>query len=60
MIMPPLVAAVDWVLLHTGAYVALWLWALMLTLALLFMTAYPILIAPLFNKFTPLPPGDLR
>ncbi|CAN6273328.1 unnamed protein product [Urochloa humidicola] len=32
----------------------------MFVLALLTMTIYPIVIAPLFNKFTPLPEGALR
>jgi len=39
-----------------------WLWASLFVIAvqLVMMVAYPILIAPLFNKFTPLQDGDLK
>ncbi|KAK4352871.1 hypothetical protein RND71_028389 [Anisodus tanguticus] len=43
-----------------GPYLAIYLWGFMLVLSLVMMTLYPILIAPLFNKFTPLPEGELR
>jgi hypothetical protein len=36
-----------------GLYVAIYLWGFMFVLAILMMTIYPIVIAPLFNKFTP-------
>lgn len=36
-----------------GPYLAIYLWAFMFVLSLVMMTVYPILIAPLFNKFTP-------
>ncbi|KAJ3694726.1 hypothetical protein LUZ60_000103 [Juncus effusus] len=32
----------------------------MFVLSIVMMTIYPVLIAPLFNKFTPLPEGELR
>lgn len=32
---------------------AIYLWAFMFGLSLVMLTIYPILIAPLFNKFTP-------
>lgn len=35
-----------------GAYLAIYLWAFMFVLSLVMMTLYPVLIAPLFNKFT--------
>ena len=38
-----------------GAYLALYLWGFMLALSLFFMTIYPTVIAPLFNKFETLP-----
>ncbi|XAR54027.1 Ste24 endopeptidase [Bertholletia excelsa] len=41
-------------------YLAIYLWGFMLVLSLVMMTLYPILIAPLFNKFTPLTEGELR
>ena len=38
-----------------GAWVALYLWGFMLALSIFFMTIYPTVIAPLFNKFESLP-----
>lgn len=57
---PPLTAAVVLILLHTGPYVAFYLWLFAFTLSLVMMTVYPVLIAPLFNKYEPLPDGSLR
>lgn len=41
---------------------AWWVWgfALLLSFQLLMLVLYPKLILPLFNKLTPLPPGELR
>ena len=47
---------VEW----TGALWWLWAWACMLVFQLLMVVLAPILILPLFNKFTPLPEGVLR
>jgi STE24 endopeptidase len=38
----------------------LWAWAALLVFQLAFLVLYPRLILPLFNKLTPLPPGELR
>ncbi|KAL0412049.1 UNVERIFIED_CONTAM: CAAX prenyl protease 1 [Sesamum latifolium] len=57
---PPIVAAIIVIVQKGGPYLAIYLWAFMLIVSLVMMTIYPILIAPLFNKFTPLPEGDLR
>ncbi|KAL2536442.1 CAAX prenyl protease 1-like protein [Forsythia ovata] len=57
---PPIVAAIIVIVQKGGPYLAIYLWAFMLVLSLVMMTLYPILIAPLFNKFTPLPDGELR
>lgn len=57
---PPLTAVVVLILLHTGPYVALYLWLFAFILSLVMMTVYPVLIAPLFNKYDPLPDGSLR
>ena len=59
-LMPPIVAAVTYILQHSSPYIGLYLWAFVLGLSLLMMTIYPVLIAPLFNKFTPLETGALR
>ncbi|KAA8520674.1 hypothetical protein F0562_015054 [Nyssa sinensis] len=57
---PPIVGAIIVIVQKGGPYLAIYLWAFMLVLSLVMMTVYPILIAPLFNKFTPLPDGELR
>ncbi|KAK4487812.1 hypothetical protein RD792_005492, partial [Penstemon davidsonii] len=57
---PPIVAAIIVIVQKGGPYLAIYLWAFMLVLSLVMMTIYPVLIAPLFNKFTPLAEGDLR
>ena len=44
----------------TGALWWLWAWGAMMTFQLLLLVLAPILIMPLFNKFTPLPEGTLR
>ncbi|XP_034204659.1 CAAX prenyl protease 1 homolog isoform X2 [Prunus dulcis] len=57
---PPIVSAIIVIVQKGGAYLAIYLWAFMFVLSLVMMTLYPVLIAPLFNKFTPLPEGELR
>ncbi|XP_042388917.1 CAAX prenyl protease 1 homolog [Zingiber officinale] len=57
---PPIVAAIIVIVQKGGPYLAIYLWVFILVLCLAMMTVYPILIAPLFNKFTPLPAGELR
>lgn len=47
---------VDW----TGSRWWLWAWACVIGFQLLMLVLAPILILPLFNKFTPLPQGSLR
>ena len=57
---PPIVAAMIVIVQKGGPYLAIYLCVFMLILSLVMMSLYPILIAPLFNKFTPLPEGGLR
>ncbi|XP_024044452.1 CAAX prenyl protease 1 homolog isoform X2 [Citrus clementina] len=57
---PPIVSAIIIIVQKGGPYLAIYLWAFMFVLSLVMMTLYPVLIAPLFNKFTPLPEGELR
>ncbi|KAL0923564.1 hypothetical protein M5K25_007626 [Dendrobium thyrsiflorum] len=57
---PPIVAALIVIVQKGGPYLAIYLWAFMFVLSIVMMTIYPVLIAPLFNKFTPLPEGELR
>jgi STE24 endopeptidase len=47
---------VDW----TGRGWWLWAWGALLAFQTLMMVLAPVLILPLFNKFTPLPEGSLR
>ena len=47
---------VDW----TGNSWWLWAWGALLAFQLVIALLAPVLILPLFNKFTPLPPGSLR
>ena len=47
---------VEW----TGDRWWLWAWAALLAFQFLMMVLAPVLILPLFNKFTPLPEGSLR
>jgi STE24 endopeptidase len=47
---------VEW----TGPWWWLWAWGAMMAFQLLVVVLAPVLILPLFNKFTPLPEGSLR
>lgn len=55
----PLLAAVLWVMQATGAFWWVWAWALWTGFMLLMQVLYPTVIAPLFNRFTPLADADL-
>ncbi len=50
----PLLWAVLWLMQGMGEHWWIWVWAFWLGLNLVTMVIYPIFIAPLFNKFTPL------
>ncbi len=50
----PLAAAVLWTLLNAGVYWWLYAWLVWLGFNLAILWAYPVLIAPIFNKFSPL------
>ncbi|KAL3276671.1 hypothetical protein HHI36_012041 [Cryptolaemus montrouzieri] len=43
-----------------GDYFFIWLWAVVCLITLVILTIYPSLIAPLFDKYTPLSEGELR
>lgn len=47
---------VDW----AGAWWWLWAWGALFAFQILMLVLAPVLILPLFNKFTPLPEGGLR
>ena len=56
----PLAALILWLLDSSGGWWWLTTWAAWMGFMLLMMWAYPALIAPLFNRFTPLQDGELR
>jgi STE24 endopeptidase len=56
----PLVAVILWLMAGAGAYWWLWAWLVWMGFSLLITWAYPIWIAPLFNKFQPLADATLR
>jgi STE24 endopeptidase len=56
----PLAALVLWIMGEAGRLWWLWAWAAWTVFQLLALVLYPTLIAPLFNRFTPLPDGELK
>ncbi|XP_030759043.1 CAAX prenyl protease 1 homolog [Sitophilus oryzae] len=48
------------VIKNGGDYFFIWLWAIACIISLILLTIYPAVIAPLFDKYTPLPEGELR
>jgi STE24 endopeptidase len=55
----PLLLAVLWIVESLGATWWLWAWGFWMAVNLTLMVLYPTVLAPLFNKFTPLPAGEL-
>ena len=56
----PLVAAVVFIVQQGGSYFFVYLWFFVTLVIVLLMTVYPDYIAPLFDKYTPLPEGELK
>jgi STE24 endopeptidase len=56
----PLIVLVLKLVEWTGEWWWLWAWGALLAFQFLMMVLAPVLIMPLFNKFTPLPEGSLR
>lgn len=56
----PLLFAVLWIIASAGTYWWLYAWLLWVGFNLLILAIYPNFIAPLFNKFEPLPDGELK
>jgi len=55
----PLATAALWIMAHAGAAWAWWAWGLWVVFNLLVLWLFPTVIAPLFNKFTPLDDPDM-
>jgi STE24 endopeptidase len=56
----PFLFVVLWLMEATGFYWWLWTFLFVSGFQLLMVIVYPTLIAPMFNKFEPLPEGELR
>jgi STE24 endopeptidase len=56
----PLACIVLWLMRNAGAYWWLLVWLAWMAFQMLVLVLYPTVIAPLFNRFSPLPPGDAR
>jgi STE24 endopeptidase len=56
----PLLALILWVMDALGSSWWLWAWAILISFSLLMSWLYPTVIAPLFNKFTPMEEGALK
>lgn len=59
-LMLPITALLLYIIKAGGDYFFIYAWAFMLITSLLLVTIYADYIAPLFDKFTPLPEGELR
>lgn len=55
----PLAAAVLWIMDNTGSNWTWWAWAVWVAFNFLVLWLFPTVIAPLFNKFTPLDDPDI-
>lgn len=58
--MLPLVTGLILIVKNGGPYFFIYLWLFTVAMTFFLMTIYPNLIAPLFDKYTPLPEGELR
>jgi STE24 endopeptidase len=56
----PLALAILWLMARAGTLWWLWAWVVWFGFQLLMLFLYPTVIAPLFNRFTPLPAGAAR
>ncbi len=56
----PVLAAVLWLMERMGPSWWLWAWGVITAFSLFAAWIYPTVLAPLFNKFTPLPDGELK
>ncbi|MGR9086052.1 MAG: M48 family metallopeptidase [Gammaproteobacteria bacterium] len=56
----PLLALILWIMESLGSLWWLWAWGVMMAFSLLMSWLFPTLIAPLFNKFTPMEEGSLK
>ena len=56
----PLLALILWIMDSVGSNWWIWAWVILMSFSLLMSWLFPTLIAPLFNKFTPMEEGALK
>lgn len=56
----PLSSGVIWIIKNSGDYFYFYVWAFLMSMTMFMIIIYPEVIAPLFDKYSPLPQGDLR
>jgi STE24 endopeptidase len=56
----PILALILWVMDSVSSMWWLWAWAIIMSFSLLMSWLFPTVIAPLFNKFTPMQEGSLK
>jgi STE24 endopeptidase len=60
LILLPFMAFVFWLMRAAGASWWLWAWGAFMALQLTMLAIYPRFIAPLFNRFSPMPEGEAK
>uniref|UniRef100_A0A1I7Z4B2 Ste24 endopeptidase n=2 Tax=Steinernema glaseri TaxID=37863 RepID=A0A1I7Z4B2_9BILA len=60
LISAPILTALIWIVRNGGEYFFFYAWILVSIVIFLLMTIYPEFIAPLFDKYVPLPDGELK
>ncbi|CAI2314426.1 unnamed protein product [Caenorhabditis sp. 36 PRJEB53466] len=56
----PIVYGIEWIVVNGGPYFFVYIWLFVSVVVLLLMTIYPSFIAPLFDRYFPLPDGELK
>ncbi|XP_034939544.1 CAAX prenyl protease 1 homolog [Chelonus insularis] len=57
---PPLLCGLIWIVKNGGDYFFLYVWLFTVVVTLFMSIIYPEVIAPLFDKYSPLPEGELK
>jgi STE24 endopeptidase len=56
----PLLPAMIWIIRKGGPHFYFYIWLFLCIVSVILMTIYPVLIAPLFNKYTKLEEGEVK
>ncbi len=56
----PVYLGILWFMITAGSHWWIWCWVFLQVVQILLMVVYPTVIAPLFNKFTPIEEGELK